>query len=119
MSPSAISPCFVMASAASSPYLENKQTQRAAWTIGNKKNDVMETGLYNLTKDEVPALLHYGKDRTEQWLLVRVEQANSNRLNNKPATVSVEWSGVFSSRPMPRNCRWLRPSAHRHAIRCR
>jgi hypothetical protein len=35
---------------------------------------VLDTGLYNLTKDEVPALLHYGKDRTEQWLLVRVKQ---------------------------------------------
>ena len=35
---------------------------------------MLDTGLYNLTKDEVPALLHYGKDRTEQWLLVRVKQ---------------------------------------------
>jgi hypothetical protein len=52
----------------------DKKTQRAAWTIGSKKEDVMETGLYNLTKDEVPAILHYGKDRTEQWLLVRVKQ---------------------------------------------
>jgi hypothetical protein len=52
----------------------DKQAQRAAWTIGSKKEDVMETGLYNLTKDEVPAVLHYGKDRTEQWLLVRVKQ---------------------------------------------
>jgi hypothetical protein len=54
----------------------DKKTQRAAWTIGDKKNDVIETGLYDLTKDEVPALLHYGKDRTEQWLLVRVKQDN-------------------------------------------
>jgi hypothetical protein len=52
----------------------DKKAQRAAWTIGDKKDDVMETGLYNLTKDEVPAVLHYGKDRTEQWLLVRVKQ---------------------------------------------
>ncbi len=52
----------------------DKKTQRAAWTIGDQKNDVIDTGSYNLTKDEVPALLHYGKDRTEQWLLVRVKQ---------------------------------------------
>jgi hypothetical protein len=52
----------------------DKKSQRAAWTIGDKKNDVMETGLYNLTKDEFPAILHYGKDRTEQWLMVRVTQ---------------------------------------------
>jgi hypothetical protein len=52
----------------------DKQSQRAAWTIGAKTEDVMETGLYNLTKDEVPALLHYGAERTEQWTLVRVQQ---------------------------------------------
>jgi hypothetical protein len=60
----------------------DKKTQRAAWTIGEKKNDVMETGLYNLTKDEVPALLHLGKDRTEQWLLVRVKQKEQQQTQN-------------------------------------
>lgn len=54
----------------------DKQSQRAAWTIGDKQDEVMETGLYNLTKDEVPALLHYGKDKTEQWTLVRVKQSD-------------------------------------------
>jgi hypothetical protein len=52
----------------------DKESQRAAWTIGDKAEDVMETGLYNLTKDEVPALLHYGSERTESWTLVRVKQ---------------------------------------------
>ena len=60
----------------------DKQTQRAAWTIGSKKNDVMETGLYNLTKDEVPSLLHYGQDRTEQWMLVRVKQDDKQPTQN-------------------------------------
>jgi hypothetical protein len=60
----------------------DKKTQRAAWTIGDKKDDVLETGLYNLTKDEVPALLHYGKDRTEQWLLVRVKQDDQQQTQN-------------------------------------
>jgi hypothetical protein len=55
----------------------DKKTQRAAWTIGDKKNDVIETGLYNLTKDEFPALLHDGKDRTEQWLFVRMKQKDA------------------------------------------
>jgi hypothetical protein len=63
----------------------DKKAQRAAWTIGSKKQDVMETGLYNLTKDEVPAILHYGKDRTEQWLLVRVKQDAAPPAQNSPS----------------------------------
>ena len=29
-----------------------------------------------LTKDEAPVLVHFGKDRTEQWLLVRLKKDN-------------------------------------------
>lgn len=52
----------------------DKTTQRVAFTVGSNTTNVVETGLYNLTKDEAPALLHFGKDRTEQWLLVRLNQ---------------------------------------------
>lgn len=52
----------------------DKQTQRVAFTVGDDQSTVIETGLYNLTKDESPALIHYGQDRTEQWLLVRLQQ---------------------------------------------
>lgn len=52
----------------------DKKTQRAAWTIGDNKSTVIETGIYNLTKDEAPCLVHLGADRTEQWLLVRMKQ---------------------------------------------
>jgi hypothetical protein len=55
----------------------DKSTQRAAWTIGSNTNTVIETGLYNLTKDEAPALVHFGSDRTEQWLLVRLKEDQS------------------------------------------
>jgi hypothetical protein len=51
----------------------DKQTQRAAFTVGDNKTSIIETGLYNLTKDESPCLLHIGKDKTEQWLLVRLK----------------------------------------------
>jgi len=60
----------------------DKKTQRAAWTVGKNKNTVCETGLYNLTKDEAPALIHIGKDKTQQWMLVRLkqpEQASSEK----------------------------------------
>jgi len=52
----------------------NKKTQRAAWTVGKNKTTVCETGIYNLTQDEAPALIHIGKDKTQQWLLVRLKQ---------------------------------------------
>ena len=51
----------------------DKKTQRVAFTVGDRKEEVVETGLYNLTKDESPVLIHFGKDRTEQWLLVRLK----------------------------------------------
>jgi hypothetical protein len=50
----------------------DKQTQRVAFTVGDNKTSIIETGLYNLTKDEAPCLLHVGKDSTQQWLLVRL-----------------------------------------------
>lgn len=51
----------------------DKKSQRAAWTVGDNSNTVIETGLYNLTKDEAPALIHFGTEKTQEWLLVRME----------------------------------------------
>ncbi|RCS41049.1 hypothetical protein DTL42_20890 [Bremerella cremea] len=56
----------------------DKKTQRVAFTVGDNKNDVVETGLYNLTKDEAPVLIHFGADKTEQWLLVRLKDQKSS-----------------------------------------
>jgi hypothetical protein len=56
----------------------DKKTQRAAWTVGKNKTTVCETGIYNLTQDEAPALVHIGKDKTQQWLLVRLKQPESS-----------------------------------------
>ncbi len=52
----------------------DKKTQRVAWVVEDRKNIIFDTGLYNLTKDETPVLVHMGKDKTEQWLLVRLKQ---------------------------------------------
>lgn len=52
----------------------DKKSQRAAWTIGKKNDRVFETGIYNLTKSELPVLVHLGDSKTQQWMLVRVEQ---------------------------------------------
>ncbi|QDU49342.1 hypothetical protein [Gimesia panareensis] len=64
----------------------DKKTQRAAWTVGDDKNTVYDTGVYNLTKDEAPLLVHIGKDKTEQWLMVRLNQKDKD--SNKAATSS-------------------------------
>src|SRR5262249_20868235 len=52
----------------------DKTTQRAAWTVGDRKEPIFEAGFANLTKAETTLLVHYSKDRTEQWSLVRIEQ---------------------------------------------
>jgi hypothetical protein len=49
-------------------------TQRAAWTVGDNKQTVYDTGIVNLTKDEAPILVHLGSGQTQQWYLVRLQQ---------------------------------------------
>ena len=51
----------------------DKETQRAAWTVGDNKSTVMEAGLNNLTQSEAPALIHKN-GKTDHWILVRLEQ---------------------------------------------
>jgi len=55
----------------------DKETQRVAFTVGDNTTNILETGLYNLTKAEAPCLVHLGKEKTEQWLLVRLENPDS------------------------------------------
>jgi uncharacterized protein (TIGR03000 family) len=55
------------------------KTQRACWIVGDEKSTVYDTGLYNLTKDVSPLLIHFGKDRTQQWLLVRIHEKDTTR----------------------------------------
>ena len=52
----------------------DKKSQRVAWTIGDKKAPVYEAGLYNLTQADTTMLVHFDKDRTEQYRLFRIEQ---------------------------------------------
>jgi hypothetical protein len=51
----------------------DKKTQRAGWIVGEKKDTVYETGVGNLAQPETTMLVHYGKDRTQQCTLVRLE----------------------------------------------
>ncbi len=51
----------------------DKETQRVAFRIGEGEKVVAETGLYNLTQEDAPLLVHFGTDRTEQYNLVRLD----------------------------------------------
>lgn len=51
----------------------DKETQRVALRVGESEDIVVETGLYNLTQNEAPIMVHFGPDRVESWLLVRLE----------------------------------------------
>lgn len=53
----------------------DQKSQRAAWTVGDRQEPVFEAGFANLAKPETTMLVHFGKERTEQWTLVRMEQS--------------------------------------------
>jgi hypothetical protein len=52
----------------------DKKSQRAAWVLSGKKRPIMETGIFNLTKETSPALVHFEDGQTQQWLLVRMDE---------------------------------------------
>ena len=55
----------------------DKKTQRAAWTVGGKKEPVYETGLSNLTQQQTTILVHRDGGKVEQLLLVRVNDKDA------------------------------------------
>lgn len=59
----------------------NVEQQRVAIGFSDGKNaDIaLETGLYNLTQDEAPGLLHMGTDQSEPVLLVRLKQPEGQK----------------------------------------
>ncbi len=58
------------------------KTQRVAFKVRGYDDIVAECGLWNLTQDKVPMLIHYGKNRTEERTLIRVD----NPKPQEPAT---------------------------------
>ena len=51
----------------------DKESQRTAWNVVGKPRPIMETGIYNLTQDTSPALVHFADGTTQQVLMVRLE----------------------------------------------
>ena len=52
----------------------DKATQHVAWRIGDNTETVFDTSLANLTQDVSPVAIHFGKTRTQTWLLVRMPE---------------------------------------------
>ena len=52
----------------------NKENQRVALKLKGNDQLLVETGLYNLTNDECPVLVHYGPEKQEQLTLIRLHQ---------------------------------------------
>ena len=63
----------------------DKASQRAVWTIGDNKDTVLETGIYNLTEDETSVLVHFGPEQTQQWLLVRLKEPEEDPAAEQPS----------------------------------
>ena len=57
----------------------DQETQRVAFRVGESDSIVIETGLYNLTQEDAAVLVHFGADRVENWLLVRLEEQDESQ----------------------------------------
>lgn len=55
----------------------DKETERAAWVVADRKNIIFDLLAINLTKNETPILVHVGKDKPQQWILVRLIQKSA------------------------------------------
>ncbi|MGO8881887.1 MAG: hypothetical protein ACLPVO_05810 [Desulfomonilaceae bacterium] len=63
-----------------------KASQRAVWTFADKDNNavIMETGIFNLTKDQTGVLAHFGKERTQEWTMVRLKEPSDKENQDAP-----------------------------------
>lgn len=61
------------------------KTGRVAFTVGDNRDVVYDTGLANLLSNESSLLLHYGKNQTQQWNLVRIPK---DKLGSESASTS-------------------------------
>lgn len=55
-------------------------SQRAVWHFADDPQNgiVMETMLFNLSRDETSVLVHFGEETTESWLMVRIPEPEEN-----------------------------------------
>lgn len=70
----------------------DKETQRAAWSYvdAEDKRVLVETGIYNLTKDQCTALVHFSPEQIEVWQLVRLEAPEEGAAAGQEAMPALE-----------------------------
>jgi hypothetical protein len=61
----------------------DRESQRVSFTVGDDKATVFECGIYNLTKDEVPVLVHFSATENQEMALVRLKQPPGDPANPK------------------------------------
>jgi hypothetical protein len=59
----------------------DKETQRVALKLEGNDTLIVETGLYNLTNDEVPILIHFDAERQEPRKLIRLHHPDEEGSN--------------------------------------
>src|SRR5262249_28129979 len=60
------------------------KSQLAAWRLGQDGKAVIETGIFNLTRDVASVALHFDSKHTRTWLLVRLHQP---KMRDQPTKV--------------------------------
>jgi hypothetical protein len=72
----------------------DKDTQRVAFTIGDHTNTVLETGLFNLTQEQTPVLVHYGPEKTATYLMARLPAPETGTQSTQTANTSDALPGI-------------------------
>jgi hypothetical protein len=57
----------------------DKETQRVAIKLEGNEELIVETGLYNLTNDEVPVLVHFDAERQEARTFIRLQKPEDEK----------------------------------------
>jgi len=78
----------------------DKESQRVAFRIGDDEETVYETGLFNLTQDEVSVLVHSGPDKVDVNNLVRLQKPQEERPSREAIAAAV---GVENPETKARN----------------
>jgi hypothetical protein len=63
----------------------DKNSQRAVWRGVGRDLPMMETGIFNLTKEEASVFVHFGGDQIQEWLMVRLEDPDAEGQSGQPA----------------------------------
>jgi hypothetical protein len=78
----------------------DKKTQNIAWRIGDNVDTVYATTLANLTQDVSTISIHFGKERVQEWLLVRMPEPPAEDAPAKAPEIKREIPPV-SEIPLP------------------